>query len=249
MPDLSFMVPLLILGAGLGLLGGLFGIGGGIIAIPLLVMFGGLEQATAQGTALVMMVPNLLLAWWRYARRNPVDLHGALGVAVVGTLTTWGTAHFAQSLDQRVLRSLFALFLLYLAVRTIRPLRLPEKPRFSPRWLPLVGLIGGSCMGLLGVGGGLVATPVMTRGFALGQRTAQSMALALVSPSSAMALATYAQHDRVDWMIGIALGLGGLGTVGLGVSLAHSCSERTLQVMFGWMMGVTSLWLLLREML
>ena len=62
---LSELLLMLSLGAALGFFGGLFGIGGGIIVIPLLVLGFGLEQAVAQGTALVMMVPNLLIAWYR----------------------------------------------------------------------------------------------------------------------------------------------------------------------------------------
>ena len=68
------LLEMLGLGAALGFLGGLFGIGGGIIVIPLLVLGFGLDQAVAQGTALVMMVPNLLICWWRYHQRHPVAL-------------------------------------------------------------------------------------------------------------------------------------------------------------------------------
>ncbi|MCD2476494.1 TSUP family transporter, partial [Staphylococcus aureus] len=56
----------LLLGAALGALGGLLGIGGGILAIPVLVLLYGMDQQLAQGTALVMMVPNVLIAFWRY---------------------------------------------------------------------------------------------------------------------------------------------------------------------------------------
>ncbi|MGE8387103.1 MAG: TSUP family transporter, partial [Pseudomonas sp.] len=64
----------IVLGAGLGTLGGLFGIGGGLIAIPALGVLFGLDQQLAQGTALVMVVPNVLLALWRYHQRNRIEL-------------------------------------------------------------------------------------------------------------------------------------------------------------------------------
>ena len=67
----SELLLMLSLGAALGFFGGLFGIGGGIIVIPLLVLGFGMEQTVAQGTALVMMVPNLLIAWYRYNQREP----------------------------------------------------------------------------------------------------------------------------------------------------------------------------------
>lgn len=241
------LLPILLLGAGLGFFGGLFGIGGGIIAIPVLTVGFGLDQATAQGTALVMMVPNLLIAWWRYAHHNPVKLTDVAGVAVVGTVTTWATAQLAHWLNQATLRSLFALFLLVLAVRMIRKRPVPAiqpAPKCDKRFLPLVGVAGGSSMGLLGVGGGLVATPLLSGLFGLGQRMSQSLGLALVTPSSVIALTAYAQHDKVDWRLGLPLAVGGLFTVAAGVTVAHRWSERKLQIIFGWMMAGTGLWLL-----
>jgi len=244
-PVLLLTIPL---GAVLGFCGGLFGIGGGIVAIPVLILGFGFDQATAQGTALVMMVPNLLIAWWRYARHNPVNIKLAAGVALVGSATTWGTAHFANSLDQGVLRSIFALFLLFVSWRMLSwkaGQNETAMPR-DPRLLPLVGLAGGSSMGLLGIGGGLVAAPLLTGWFRLSQRAAQSYGLALVAPSSVFALATYAQNQRVDWSMGLALAVGGLVTVAAGVALAHRWPERTLRRSFGIMMTATALWLLVQ---
>jgi len=98
--DLLITLPL---GAALGFFGGLFGIGGGVIAIPLLALAFGMDQALAQGTALVMMVPNLLVGWWRYQRRHPVPVSRVLAIAAVATATTAVTAHFAARLAQRKL--------------------------------------------------------------------------------------------------------------------------------------------------
>lgn len=239
----------LALGAALGFFGGVFGIGGGIIAIPVLVLGFGMDQATAQGTALVMMVPNLVIAWWRYARRNPAGLGWeAAGVAVVATVTTWGAAHFAHGLDPLWLQVLFAGFLIILGLGQFRPEPDETAPaRVRRRLLPLVGIAGGGSMGLLGVGGGLVATPLLTGLFGLGQRSAQSIALALVTPSSVAALAGYARHQSVDWTIGAALAVGGVVTVSAGVATAHSFSERNLRRLFGVMLVLTGLLLIVRR--
>jgi len=236
----------LAIGAGLGFFGGLFGIGGGIIAIPLLVLGFGMEQPLAQGTALVLMVPNLLVGWWRYNQRHPLAWREVLLVGISATLVTWLVAHFAARLDPQILRGLFSAFLGLLALRLLIPRRgrqVGAEKALNPRLLSLVGALGGSCMGLLGVGGGLVATPVLT-GW-LGQRhtVAQSLSLALVAPSSVVALATYAGAQRVDWSLGLPLALGGLFTVSAGVALAHRLPERRMRATFAWMLLVTALWL------
>lgn len=235
------------LGAGLGFFGGLFGIGGGIIAIPLLVLGFGMAQPLAQGTALVLMVPNLLVGWWRYSQRHPVGWRAVLAIALPATLTTWALAHFAASmLDPLTLRILFCLFMGVLALRllSVRPAANPAASaplRLKP--LPLVGLCGGSSMGLLGIGGGLVATPLLSGFLGLRQTLAQSLSLALVAPSAIVALATYAEAGRVDWALGLPMAVGGLFTVSAGVALAYRLPERRMRQAFAWMLAATAIWM------
>jgi uncharacterized membrane protein YfcA len=243
----------LSLGAALGFFGGVFGIGGGIIAIPLLVLAFGMDQAVAQGTALVMMAPNLLIAWWRYNQRHPVAWRTALPIGVLASLTTWGVAQLATGLNPMILRTVFSLFLLLLALRMLWQLRAPEPiqvavthSRLNLCLMPLVSLVGGSSMGLLGIGGGLLATPLFTGMFGQRQTVAQSLSLALVAPSSIIALMTYSHAQRVDWSIGLPLAFGGLFTVSAGVAFAHRLPEHKMRTAFAWMLLCTAIWLLLR---
>ena len=246
------LLEMLALGAALGFVGGLFGIGGGIIVIPLLVLGFGLDQAVAQGTALVMMVPNLLIGWWRYNQRHPVALKTALQIGVLACTTTWLVAHLATRLPSDLMRMVFALFLLLVSLRMLRPTTASSaatttKPR-DLRYMPLVGVLGGSSMGLLGVGGGLVATPVLTGWFGQRQTVAQSLSLALVAPSSIIALMTYSGAHRVDWALGLPLAAGGLFTVSAGVALAHRLPERRMRVAFAYMVLCAAVWMLVKPL-
>ena len=94
-----------------GLLGGLFGVGGGFLVIPLLGFLYGMDQQTAQGTALMLVVPNVLWAFSRYERRFGVDLRMAAAIAGSALIATYPTARFATGLDPHVLRLSFAVFL------------------------------------------------------------------------------------------------------------------------------------------
>lgn len=249
--NLPELLALLILGAGLGFLGGLFGIGGGIIAIPLLVLGFGLDQAVAQGTALVMMVPNLLIAWWRYNQRHPVGWKTALQIGVLACSTTWLVAQVATRLAPDLMRMLFSLFLLVLSLRMLlqSPGSSSARKPMDLRYMPLVGVLGGASMGLLGVGGGLVATPLFGAWFGQRQTVAQSLSLALVAPSSIIALMTYSNAQRVDWSLGLPMALGGLLTVSAGVTLAHRLPERRMRGAFACMVLCTALWMLLKPLL
>lgn len=252
-PSLSELSLVLALGAALGFFGGLFGIGGGIIAIPLFVLGFHMEQPLAQGTALVLMVPNLLVGWWRYSRWHPVGWPAMLSIGLSATLSTWAIAHFATRLDPLLLRQLFSGFLALLAVRLLwrQRGRVGQQPASTLRLrtLPWVGLAGGSSMGLLGIGGGLVATPLLSGWLGQRQTVAQSLSLALVAPSSVVALATYAQAQRVDWGLGVPMAVGGLLTVSAGVALAHRLPEQRLRAAFAWMLVLTAGWLALGGLL
>lgn len=240
----------LALGAGLGFFGGLFGIGGGIIAIPLLVLGFGMEQPLAQGTALVLMVPNLLVGWWRYSQRHPLAWRNVLLIGCSAALTTWLVAHLATRLDPQILRWLFSAFIGLLALRLLirrRPHHDEGERPLRTRFLPLVGVMGGSSMGLLGIGGGLVATPMLSGWLGQRQTVAQSLSLALVAPSSVVALATYAGAHRVDWSMGLPMAIGGLFTVSAGVALAHRLSEKRMRAAFAWMLLGTALWLVIGQ--
>lgn len=245
------LLGMLAFGAALGFLGGLFGIGGGIIAIPFLALALGMEQALAQGTSLAMMVPILLVGWWRYSHRHPIPWRTASQIGLLASLTTWLVAYVATSLNPLILRTVFALFLLGLALRMLvkrkKPTTQTAAGLINPKFMPLVGIVGGACMGLLGVGGGMLATPLFTGLFAQRQTAAQSLSLALVTPSSIVALITYGSAQRVDWSVGLPMAIGGLITVSSGVALAHRLPERTMKNAFAWMILGTALWLLLKS--
>ena len=245
---LPLLVPLL-LGGVLGALGGLLGIGGGIIAIPILAMFFGMDQQTAQGTALVMMAPNVLIGFWRYRQRNPFPLRTAGVVGLTTLLATWPAARLAVHMDPRLLTVCFALFLAALAGYFLWGSRAassaaaaegaPRAP-WNERYLPGVGLVGGLCAGFFGVGSGIVAAPLLVRGFGKRQAVAQGFALALVVPGALAALAAFAQARRVDWQVGSLLAVGGVATVSWGVAWAHRLPEAKLRRLFALMLLLTA---------
>lgn len=236
------------LGLLLGWVGGIFGIGGGLIAIPTLIWLFGLDQQMAQGTALVMIAPNVLLGFVRYRQRNPIDLGSAALLGLTATASACVTARYATRIEAQSLRLAFALFLVALAAILLWGLRpasstpSPQPGRVLPKpFLGLLGLTGGVFSGLFTVGGGLVAAPVLTGLFGIRrQTTAQGLSLALVAPSALIALLTYASVDKVDWSLGLPLAAGGLISISWGVSLAHRLPEKQLRLLFCLLLVATA---------
>ncbi|WP_082377809.1 sulfite exporter TauE/SafE family protein [Pseudomonas sp. RIT-PI-q] len=227
----------LVFGAALGTLGGIFGIGGGLIAIPLLGVLFGLDQQIAQGTALVMVVPNVMLALWRYHQRNRIEMRHALPLASMGFCFAWIGSIWAVGIDAQTMRVGFVAFLIALSAYNLARMFCANSPastqmNYSWPWLGVLGAASGTMGGLFGVGGAVVATPVLTSLFGTTQVVAQGLSLALALPSTGVTLVTYAVHHQVDWMIGVPLAVGGLMSISWGVRIAHAMPERLLRGLF-----------------
>lgn len=227
----------LLLGLVLGTVGGLFGIGGGLVAIPALGVLFGLDQQLAQGTALVMVVPNVVLALWRYNQRNRIEPRHALLLSACGFVCAWLASLYAVELHAESMRLAFVGFLVALAVYNLARLFMHNAPvskelRHPWPWLGVLGGAAGALGGLFGVGGAVLAVPVLTNVFGAGQLVAQGLSLALALPSTGVTLLTYALHDHVDWAMGLPLAVGGLLSISWGVKLAHALPEKVLRGLF-----------------
>ena len=74
----------------------------------------------------------------------------------------------------------------------------------------------------------------------MSQAAAQGLALALIAPSTVIALAQYAAAREVNWTAGIPLGIGGLLTISAGVAIAHRLPERALRLLFCGLLVATA---------
>ena len=108
-----------ILAALLGLLGGilagLFGVGGGILFVPTLVLVLGLTQVHAEATSLLAILPAVIAGAWRQQRYGNVDWRAALIVCLGSIAGVEGGVELAKALSEDVLRRLFAVFMFVVA--------------------------------------------------------------------------------------------------------------------------------------
>lgn len=109
-----------MVGLGTGLFSGMFGIGGGVVMVPALVLFMDMTQKQAQGTSLgVLSIPILALAAWQYHTGTEHGLNFTLVVLVAGGLFVgaWLSSQFAVEVSSTVLKRLFALVLAGMAIK------------------------------------------------------------------------------------------------------------------------------------
>lgn len=108
------------LGLVAGILGGMFGIGGGTILIPAMVYLFGLTQHQAQGTTLALMVPPIgLLAAMRYYQSGNVKLGMAAFICIGFFIGGLFGANLVQNVSDPALKKLFGVYLLFISIRMI----------------------------------------------------------------------------------------------------------------------------------
>jgi len=110
----------ILLGAFIGIISGLVGIGGGALLIPALIMFYGMSQRRAQGTSLgTLLLPIGILAFWEYWKAGDVDLKLALLIGLGFAVGGWLGGIWAQHLSELALRRGFAILLIVIAARML----------------------------------------------------------------------------------------------------------------------------------
>lgn len=104
-----------LIGLAGGVLAGLFGVGGGIIFVPALVLVLGLSQVHAEATSLLAILPTVIAGAWRQHRYGNVDWRAALFIGLGSIAGVEGGVQIAKALPEDVLRRLFAVFMLLVA--------------------------------------------------------------------------------------------------------------------------------------
>jgi uncharacterized protein len=117
----------LVLGLGAGVMSGLFGVGGGILFVPLLVALG-LGQVEAAATSLLAVVPTAAMGSWRQRRYGNLRMRPALIIGISSIVGVEAGVLIATSLPEHALRRLFGVLLLGVAVQLAwRALRTPRE--------------------------------------------------------------------------------------------------------------------------
>lgn len=102
----------IIIGIVTGILSGLLGIGGGIVRIPLLIIFGGLENIVAQGFSLIATIPTAMTAAVTKLKGNPELIKQGTYIGLFGIIGSIIGGNAAFLMSQNVLNTVFAIFLL-----------------------------------------------------------------------------------------------------------------------------------------
>ena len=118
--DITTCIILIVIGVLAGILSGLVGVGGGILMIPLLIIFLGLTQHEAQGTALFAMLPPIgILAAMNYYKEGFVKWEYAAVIALTFVVGGYFGSKLSISLPEQTVRRVFGVIMLIGAIKLI----------------------------------------------------------------------------------------------------------------------------------
>jgi uncharacterized membrane protein YfcA len=235
-PDLRIVA---LVGLAAGALGGLFGVGGGLIIVPGLVLVAKLERRLAHGTSLAATLPIALASLSTYLVNGNVDWAVAPFMAI-GTVTgaIIGTK-LLTILPKRTITIVFIVTVLATAVRLFLATETTGRDNltaWSALLLAVIGLAAGTLSGLLGIGGGVVMVPAMVVLFGMLPVIAKGTSVAVIVPTAIMGTLRNRANANVDLRVAALAGGCGVVSAIAGGIIADSISSGLSNVMFGFLL-------------
>ena len=255
MTELSGVKPwkLALIGLGAGLLSGGFGVGGGIIMVPLLVAVG-MDRHRAHATSLASIFPIAAAGAIVFFLSGEMDLGLGVAVGIGGVLGSVAGASVMHRMSTRSLSIFFSLILLAAGIRMIfstDPLPLAGGFQDLTRLLIAlgIGLIAGFFAVIAGIGGGVIIVPATVLLLGFTQHEAQGTSLFAIILTSAAATFINRKNRRVS--LREAVLIGGVGAVGsvLASSFALGIDGQVLSAMFGVLAVVVAMRTLYRDVI
>jgi uncharacterized protein len=253
-PPVPRVLLLILTGLVGGLLSGVFGVGGGVLMVPLLTLWVGLDQRRAVATSLAAIVLSSTAGSISYLLRGAIDVPAAVALAagsIVGVVL--GTA-LLKRLPIGVLRWAFIALLLGVAIRLLFPVAAHGGPVPLSFW-PIVGLLTlglavGIASGLFGIGGGVLIVPSLVLLFGVAELIAKGTSLLVIIPTGIVGTARNLRAGFVDLGAVLAVGLPAIVAAVAGSALAFLLPASLSSVLFAVLLLAVSgqlTWRILRQ--
>ncbi len=205
------------------------------------------QAVIAHATSLLVIVPVSLRGAWLYHRARSVEWDSVWRMGLASVVTAFFGARVAIAVPGQLLKVVFGLFLLVIATRLLigKPRSEAEATGRLQEWQMARAIAGGAAVGffsaLLGVGGGLVAIPVLIYGLHTPLRRVSGTSLALITFTAFTGVIAYGlsgalghgdplQHFHLPAALGLAVGA--VAGVPIGTATQLRLPTHTLRWLF-----------------
>lgn len=227
-----------------GFTSGLFGVGGGIVIVPALVMVARFPHKLATGTSLGAIVPISVAGIVGYATAGEVDWAAAACVAIGAVAGAVAGTRWLLRISTPVLQLGFATAMVLTAAKMF----VDDSSGAGRSDLTLgmalalvaLGLASGILAGLLGVGGGIIIVPVLTLVFGLPHVLAKGTSLAVILPTAVIGTARNRQSRLTALRPAAVVGLAGIGSAYVASRLSIGLDPGLSQTLFAGLVAVAA---------
>ena len=232
-----FWLRLLAVGLVGGLFAGVFGVGGGLVMVPLLLWWTSMDQRQASATSLLAITPAAVIGAVSYAVGGVFAWLPAVFVAAGSITGAQMGAWVLKKIPLAPLRWSFIVFVLLSGATLfiVVPNRdsLFELTALTAAFLIGLGLLMGIAAGLFGIGGGIIVIPALMLFLGQSDLVAKSVSLLAMAPGSLSGSISHLRYKTAALRDGAWVSLGAVATTPVGAIVAFGLSPQAAAIMFG----------------
>jgi len=245
-----------LLGVIVGIVASFFGIGGGVLFVPILILVFNYDTKMAIGTSLLAVFITSISSALAYARRERINYKLGLMLESASIPGAILGAYIVTIVSVILLRKIFSVFLLLLSANLMIEKMQHNKQRTKQKseqytknrliQAEILSFLAGMLSAMLGIGGGVLKVPVMLLVLDLPIHQATATSSFMIVITSFVGLTQHTIHGYVDFIFGSLLGIGATFGAQIGVKLSDYTKPRVLRRLFAVMLTLIAIELLVK---
>jgi uncharacterized protein len=258
------VVATIVVGLASGVLSGAFGIGGGLLTTPAITLLLGYPALIAVGTPLPVIVPGALTGAISYYRRDLADVRAGLTMALAGTVGSVAGAFITRFVGGTAVLLVTAVVIAGASIdmllqhratagravpgeaesdESLATIAVPAPVPARALAFVAIGAVAGLYSGFLGLGGGFVVVPALTRWCGMSVKRAIGTSLVTVAALAIPGTLAHWYLGHVDWTLAVLLAIGVVPGAVIGARLTGRASDRSVRLAFAILLAVVGVWL------
>ncbi|MBM7572679.1 sulfite exporter TauE/SafE family protein [Aquibacillus albus] len=236
------------LGVVIGVMSGFFGVGGGFLLTPVLLLVGFTPVGAITMSLLYTIATSVSGAWAHFKLANiywkgvlPLSVSGVIGTQIARPAVMWLER---IGFDEIVIPVLYLVLLAYFAITmfTNKKIETKEAPTSPLKWkFLMIGMLGGFTSGALGVGGGFIMVPLLITIAKIQPKLAVGTSLISIIFIVTAGFLSYAFSTKINLVLASYLIIGAIIGTQLGPRFTRLYSNKQIQLLLGGLYVVTFL--------
>lgn len=233
------MVVFVLVGAAVGMLGAMLGIGGGMVIVPALVFLWHYEPQLAIGTSMLVVLLNAISGTLGYWREGKVCLDAAWKFALATVPGAFLGSYASEYLQGRMFFLVFGTFFVLAAIQMY--LKAGKKQaqqqdtqvpaNYNWQLGVVCSIFVGFLASILGIGGGIVHVPMMVYVLGFPAHVAVATSTCILAVSSVAGVVSHGFLGHISWLSGLLIGAGAFAGAQIGVRLAGRLKSQFIMQM------------------